>query len=207
MRRAIRVSGSVAKVPITIPPSPLVLYCFRRDLFKANRRILRNHSTPCLVLLELLMTTELSVANDLQSGNVHLHSLEHLVGLGIHKDLLLLKSGVLGDEVEAALSLLLLKLQGDATHRASLDSLHEVLFIIPAKLDTTVTYPAILFLILLEGRSAHSSTDYEVRSDSVAMTYSLVVLEVQSELLVVLLNNGSSSLLNSSGTHTTLHER
>ena len=159
------------------------------------------------MLLRLLVATELSVANDLQSGNVHLHGLQHLVGLGIHKDLLLLKSRVLGDEIEAALSLLLLELQGDATHRASLDSLHEVLFIISAKLDTTVTYPAILFLILLEGRSAHSSTDYEVRSDSVAMTYSLVVLEVQSELLVVLLNNGSSSLLNSSGTHTTLHER
>ena len=112
------------------------------------------------MLLRLLVTTELSVADNLQSGNVHLHGLEHLVGLGIHKDLLLLKSRVLGDEIEAALSLLLLKLQGDATHRTSLDSLHEVLFIISAKLDTTVTYPAILFLILLEGRSAHSSTDY-----------------------------------------------
>ena len=106
------------------------------------------------------MTTELSVADNLQSGNVHLHGLEHLVGLSIHKDLLLLKSRVLGDEIEAALSLLLLKLQGDATHRTSLDSLHEVLFVTPVKLDSTVTYPAILFLILLEGRSAHSSTDY-----------------------------------------------
>ena len=112
------------------------------------------------MLLRLLVTTELSVANDLQSGNVHLHGLQHLVGLGIHKDLLLLKGRVLGDEVKTTLSLLLLKLQGDATHRTSLDSLHEVLLVTPVKLDSTVTYPAILFLILLEGRSAHSSTDY-----------------------------------------------
>ena len=185
----------------------MILYCFRRDLFQANTSILRNHSTPCLVLLELLMTTELSVASDLHSGNVHLHSLEHLVGLRIHKDLLLLKSRVLGNEIETALSLLLLKLQGDATHRTSLDSLHEVLRITFRVSNTTVTYPAILFLILLEGRSAHSSTDYEVRNDPGAMVYSLVVLEVQSELLIVLLDNSSSSLLDSSGTHTTLRKR
>ena len=56
------------------------------------------------MLLRLLVATELSVANDLQSGNVHLHGLQHLVGLGIHKDLLLLKGRVLGDEVKTALS-------------------------------------------------------------------------------------------------------
>ena len=92
-----------------------------------------------LVLLRLLVTTELSVASDLHSGNAHLHGLEHLVGLSIHKDLLLLKGRVLGDEIKTTLSLLLLKLQGDATHRTSLDSLHEVLFVTPVKFDSTVT--------------------------------------------------------------------
>ena len=131
-----------------------------RDGCEKKQRSHRNKYKECLVLLRLLVTTELSVASDLHSGNAHLHGLEHLVGLSIHKDLLLLKSRVFGDEIETALSLLLLKLQGDATHRTSLDSLHEVLFVIPWKFDSTVTYPAILFLILLEGRSAHSSTDY-----------------------------------------------
>ena len=90
-------------------------------------------------MLGLLVTTELLVAHHLHSGNVHLHGLQHIVGLSIHKDLLLLKSRVLGDEVKTTLSLLLLELQGDSTHRTSLDSLHEVLHITLPNADCTVT--------------------------------------------------------------------
>ena len=85
------------------------------------------------------MAAELLVAHHLHSRNAHLHGLQHVVGLGIHKDLLLLQSRVLRNEVEAALSLLLLELQGNTTHRASLDSLHEVLRVTASSMERTVT--------------------------------------------------------------------
>lgn len=99
----------------------------------------RNKSKKYLVLLRLLVAAELLVAHHLHARNAHLHGLQHVVGLSIHKDLLLLEGRVLGDEVKTALSLLLLELQGDATHRTSLDSLHEVLRVTVGVLLSTVT--------------------------------------------------------------------
>ena len=100
----------------------------------------------------------LSVADHSQSLNLHVHSLQHGVGVSVHIDLLLGQGRHGGDEVQTTLSLLLLKLQGDATHRSSLDSLHQVLRRHDTISQPTVTYPAILLRILLEGKSAHSST-------------------------------------------------
>ena len=85
------------------------------------------------------MAAELLVAHHLHARNAHLHGLQHVVGLRVHKDLLLLEGGVLGDEVKTALSLLLLELQGDATHRTSLDSLHQVLCVTISSIRRTVT--------------------------------------------------------------------
>ena len=92
-----------------------------------------------LVLLRLSVAAELLVAHHLHARNAHLHGLQHVVGLSIHKDLLLLEGRVLGDEVKTALSLLLLELQGDATHRTSLDSLHQVLRVTTSSIRHTVT--------------------------------------------------------------------
>ena len=146
--------------------------------------------------------TYLSVLLHTQTLDVHLHSLEHLLSVSVHIDDLLLQGRHLGDEVQTALSLLLLELQGNSTHRSSLDSLHQMLCNHSMLCNATVTYPAILLRILLEGKSAHSSTIY--KSPLKSTEYSLVVLEVQSQLLVVLLNNVSGGLLDSLSTHTTL---
>lgn len=91
------------------------------------------------MLLRLSVAAELLVAHHLHARNAHLHGLQHVVGLRVHKDLLLLEGGVLGDEVKTALSLLLLELQGDATHRTSLDSLHQVLYVTTPSTEHTVT--------------------------------------------------------------------
>ena len=90
-----------------------------------------------LVLLRLLVATELHitsytlsyllVSNDLQSSNLHIHCLQHIVRISIHLNLILLKSRNSRDEIETTLSLLLLKLQRNTTHRSSLDSLHQML--------------------------------------------------------------------------------
>ena len=46
-----------------------------------------------------------------------------------------------------------------------------------------------------------------LRMTRMQRTHSLVVLKIESELLIVLLYNSSGSLLDGSGTHTTLHTR
>ena len=71
--------------------------------------------------------TYLSVLLHTQTLDVHLHSLEHFLSVSVHIDDLLLQGRHLGDEVQTALSLLLLELQGNSTHRSSLDSLHQML--------------------------------------------------------------------------------
>lgn len=151
------------------------------------------------------VSAELAVAGNLDARDLDVHSRQHISSLLINVDLVLLKSRHGRDVVQTTLSLLLLKLQRDSTHRSTLNSLHQVLSIIRLTQRVTVTYPAILLRIFLEGRSAHSLTDYALPTLSTA--YSLVVLEVQSKLLVVLLHNSSSSSLDGFSTHTTLHNR
>ncbi len=55
-----------------------------------------------------------------------LEGLEHVPGVGVDLDEILLKGGDLRDEVHAPLTLLLLELEGDVADRATLDALHEV---------------------------------------------------------------------------------
>ena len=184
-----------------------------------NKQEIQESSSPDhLVLLLLLLLLEagleckariaipyLLVLHHMNTLDVHLHSLEHFLGINVHIDSLLLQGRHLRDEVQTTLSLLLLELQGNSTHRSSLDSLHQMLFNEWMLQNVTVTYPAILLRILLEGKSAHSSTIY--KSSLKPSKYSLVVLEVQSQLLVVLLNDVSGGLLDSLSTHTTLYSR
>ena len=71
--------------------------------------------------------THLSVLLHTKTLDVHLHSIEHSLGINVHIDDLLLQSRHLRNEVQTALSLLLLELEGNSTHRSSLDSLHQML--------------------------------------------------------------------------------
>ena len=54
------------------------------------------------------------------------HHAEHLLGLGVDVDDVLLERRHLGHEVVPALALLLLQLDGDAAHRRPLDPLHQM---------------------------------------------------------------------------------
>ena len=149
------------------------------------------------------VSTEPAVRGNLGASDLDAHSLQHISSFLINVDLILLKSRHGRDVVKAALSLLLLELQGDSTHGSTLNSLHQVLSINQFTQRPTVTYPAILLRIFLEGRSAHSLTDYAL--PTLPTAYSLVVLEVQSKLLIVLLHDSGSSSLDGFSTHATLH--
>ena len=59
--------------------------------------------------------------------DVDLQGLEHGLCVLVDLDVLDVDGGALRNEVHAALALLLLQLQGDAAHWATLDALHQVL--------------------------------------------------------------------------------
>ena len=52
--------------------------------------------------------------------------LEHIGGVEVHVDVVQVQEGAVGDEVHAALALLLLDLEGDATDGTARDALHQV---------------------------------------------------------------------------------
>merc|ERR1712168_1130954 len=56
----------------------------------------------------------------------HVHSLQHLLGVGVNLNDVLLNGRHLGYVVVSALPLLFLQLDGDAAYRAALDALHKV---------------------------------------------------------------------------------
>ena len=67
------------------------------------------------------------VSNSHGNGaDVNAESLEHLVGLGVDLNILDIEDGLIGDDIHAALALLLLKAQGNATNRSTGDALHGV---------------------------------------------------------------------------------
>ena len=66
-------------------------------------------------------------ALELEAGDaLEVHHLEHLLGLGVDLDDVLLESGDVGHVVVPPLPLLLLQLDGDAAHRRPLQPLHEM---------------------------------------------------------------------------------
>ena len=79
----------------------------------------------------LTLALETATAAALLQGHAgkvsHVERLEHVHGVTVNLDGLHRERGLVGDEVHAALTLLLLKLEGDAAHGATLDALHKVL--------------------------------------------------------------------------------
>ena len=66
-------------------------------------------------------------ALELEAGDaLEVHHLEHLLGLGVDLDDVLLEGGDVGHVVVPPLPLLLLQLDGDAAHRRPLQPLHEM---------------------------------------------------------------------------------
>jgi hypothetical protein len=102
--------------------------------------------------------------------------LNHLLSVSIDVDGLSVDLRLLGDEVHSSLSLLLLELEGDISDRTLLDSLHQV-----------------------SDEAGNLVSKSLGGDDSNLLGNLLVQLEVQSELLVVLLNNVSGGSLNSLG--------
>jgi len=56
----------------------------------------------------------------------HVHGLQHIHGVSVDFDRISLQRRFVRNEVHSTLSFLFLKLQGDASDRTSLDSLHQV---------------------------------------------------------------------------------
>lgn len=79
----------------------------------------------------LTLALETATAAALLQGHAgkvsHVERLEHVHGVTVNLDGLHRERGLVGDKVHAALTLLLLKLEGDAAHGATLDALHKVL--------------------------------------------------------------------------------
>merc|ERR1719468_787546 len=112
--------------------------------------------------------------------DVHVHHLQHLLGLGVNlNNIVLFKSRDFWDVVVSSLPLFLLKLDRDTTNSASLQPLHQV-----------SDEPAILFLRGFEGTRATSSTI-------------LLFVSKSRVSLVVLLDNQARSLLHGFGSHLT----
>jgi len=117
---------------------------------------------------------------DLNVGDVDLQLLEHVHGVVVDLDGLVGNSGNLRDVVHAALALLLLELEGDATNGATLNTLHKAG-------DETGD----LVAHALGGE------------DSDLLTKALVGLKVKSQAGVVELHHRLGGLLDGLGTNTT----
>ena len=116
-------------------------------------------------------------------GDAGLHLLQHGHGLLVDGDAvldLLVNEGDIGDEVEAALALLLLQLQGDATDGAAGQALHQV---------GGVAGDLVLQLLGLAHADVHDDT--------------LVDVVVKAELAEVLLDDLAGGALDGLGTDLT----
>lgn len=134
------------------------------------------HGVRPLLLPLLLQQTSLN-GQDVLETNV-LHQIPQVL---VHLRLLLLDQRHLGHEVQSAFSLLLLQLEGDPTHGALLDTLHQVR-------DETGD----LVAHALGGDLSHLVDD------------ALVGVEVHGQAGVVLLDDDSGRLFHGLGTHTLL---
>merc|ERR1719209_1127826 len=134
-----------------------------------QRKILTNLAEGRLVSVESLVAL---IGCDLDR-NVHVHHLQHLLGLGVHFDSLrLLQSRSFRDIVIPSLSLLFLELDGDSSDSRALQSLHQVS-------DETSN------LISKRFRGYNRNLVHNP----------LVGVEIQGELGVVLLDDQARSLL------------
>merc|ERR550539_2001758 len=122
-----------------------------------------------------------AVGGHLESRNaLEVHHLQHLLGLGVNLDDVLLQLGHVGDVVVSPLTLLLLQLDGDASHGAALESLHQV-----------SDEPGNLVAERLGGNEGNLLND------------PLVGVEIEGKLGVVLLDDDPGSLLDGFGSDAT----
>jgi hypothetical protein len=120
---------------------------------------------------------------DGHGANVDAKGLEHLIGLGVDLNGGNSEGRLLGDDVHAALALLLLKAQGNAANRAAGDALHGVSDV-----------------------SGNLVAQALGRDDSDLVAKLLVHVEIISELAVPLLNDRASGFLDCLGANATLRE-
>ncbi len=125
--------------------------------------------------LSLLLVGNLDTSQVLE-----VDGLQHLLGVTVNHNNILLNGRALRDKVQSGLTLLLLQLQGDAANRASLDALHQV------------------------GDETGDLVSHSLgRNDGNFASDLLVDMEIKSQARVVLLDDHSGGLLNglSSDTH------
>ena len=80
-----------------------------------------------MLTLALVPVVAAPAALELEAGDaLEVHHLEHLLGLGVDLDDVLLEGGDVGHVVVPPLPLLLLQLDRDAAHRRPLQPLHEM---------------------------------------------------------------------------------
>ena len=119
--------------------------------------------------------------SDSNGANVDAEGLEHLVGLRVDLNVGNSEGGLLGDDVHAALALLLLKAQGNATDGAAGNALHGV------------------------GDVSSNLVAQTLGGDNSDLVAKLLVhVEIVAELAVPLLNDRASGFLNCLGANATL---
>ena len=138
------------------------------------------------VSLSTLGNLLLSDRDDIDGNRLKAKVLEEILGLGVDVELAALgvlgevQSGDLRNELILALTLLLLKLEGDTTDRATLNSLHQV-----------------------GGVTSNLVAETLGSDDGDLITDALVGLEVQGQSGVVSLNDDLGGLLDGLGTNAT----
>lgn len=137
------------------------------------------------VVAVVVVSVVITGGDDGDSGEFsETHRDEQVLGLSIDGDLLseVLQDRVVGDDVLAALALLLLKLEGDSTNGALRDTLHQV------------------------RRETGNLVAQTLRRDLSNLRHDLLVGgEIHSQLSVVLLDDNASGLLDRLRTNATLH--
>jgi hypothetical protein len=135
-------------------------------------------------LAKVIHSTRARVGYGLQHGDGQIGEVEvsqHVLGVGINLNALNLEGRDLGDVVVATLALLLLKLDGDATHRGLLNTAHQMC-----------------------GETSNLIAELLGGNDGNFLNNALVGLEIAGQASVVLLDNELRSLLNGLGADTTL---
>eukprot|EP00351_Strombidinopsis_sp_SopsisLIS2011_P005191 CAMPEP_0116871824 /NCGR_PEP_ID=MMETSP0463-20121206/2327_1 /TAXON_ID=181622 /ORGANISM="Strombidinopsis sp, Strain SopsisLIS2011" /LENGTH=171 /DNA_ID=CAMNT_0004510937 /DNA_START=43 /DNA_END=559 /DNA_ORIENTATION=- len=136
-----------------------------------SRLILTRLSSLFVSVLSLVVLVLLHTGDELAETKVLDHLLENWVS---DLDVLNLDLGSIRDEVHLALTLLLLKTERDTTDGTLLDSLHQV-----------------------SGETSNLVSESLGLNDSNVINDTLVGVEVNGELTVVLLDDGSGGSLNS----------
>lgn len=137
--------------------------------------------TVVLLVSVVSATASPGAGGELEAGDVlHVHELEHLLGLGVDLNDVLLQGGNVGHVVIPTLPLLLLQLDGDTPDGGALQPLHE-----------------------MRDEAGDLVAQRLGRDQRHLLDDALVRVEIQVQLGVVLLNDDSRGLLDRLGAHAT----